>query len=56
MYKILENLIKKHFYSNREEAMAKVDICFAMGKITQDQYSSLVMLIDEEYPAEEAAE
>lgn len=50
MFNILKNLITKHFYGTREEAQAKVDTCFAMGKITQDQYSDLVMLVDEQYP------
>lgn len=50
MYKILTNLIKKRFYTTREEAIAKVDTVFAMGKITSDQYSDLMMLIDEYYP------
>lgn len=52
MFNILKNLIQKHFYSNKAEAIAKVDVCFAMGKLTQDQYSTLIMLIDEHYPEE----
>lgn len=52
MYNILTNLINKKFYADRETATAKVDACFAMEKITADQYASLTMLIDEKYPAE----
>lgn len=50
MYNILTNLINKKFYADRETAISKVDVCFAMGKITQDQYSTLILLIDENYP------
>ena len=53
MFNILKNLIQKHFYSNRTEAQAKVDMCFAMGKLTQEQYTDLTMLIEEAYPEDE---
>lgn len=49
MFNILKNLINKHFYTSKEEAQTKVDVCFAMGKLTQDQYSTLVILIEEQY-------
>ena len=52
MFNILKNLISKHFYADKEAAQAKVDMCFAMGKITQDQYADLTMLIEEQYPEE----
>lgn len=51
MFNILRNLINKRFYTTKEEAIAKVDTVFAMGRITQDEYSTLVMLIDEVYEA-----
>ena len=50
MYRILTNLINKHFYATKEQATAKVDITFAMGKITEEQYTDLTMLIEEMYP------
>lgn len=50
MYNILKNLINKKYYANREMAISKVDTCFAMNKLTEDQYSDLMMLIDEKYP------
>lgn len=52
MYRILTNLINKKFYANAEEAQAKVDTCFAMGKITQEQYADLTLLIEEKYAEE----
>lgn len=53
MYKTLEKLINKHFYADRETAIAKVDTVFAMSKITESQYADLTMLIDEIYGVEE---
>lgn len=53
MYKTLEKLINKHFYADRETAIAKVDTVFAMSKITESQYADLTMLIDEVYGVEE---
>lgn len=50
MYRILTNLINKKFYATKEQATAKVDITFAMGKITEEQYTDLTMLIEEMYP------
>lgn len=52
MYNILKNLINKRFYTTKAEAQAKVDMCFAMGKITQEQYTELTMLIEEKYAEE----
>lgn len=53
MFNILKNLINKKFYTTKEEAQAKVDMCFAMGKLTQDQYAELTMLIEEKYQDED---
>lgn len=49
MYNTLYKLINKRFYVDAETAQSKVDVCFAMGKITESQYSDLVMLINEKY-------
>ena len=51
MYNILTNLITKGFYADRTNAINKVDMCFGMAKITQEQYINLSLLIDEKYPA-----
>lgn len=56
MFKTLSNLIKKRFYSDREAAIDKIDVCFAMNKITEGQYADLTMLLDEYYPVEEVEE
>lgn len=50
MFNTLKKLITKHFYADRETAIAKCDTCFAMNKITEGEYADLMMLIDREYP------
>lgn len=49
MYNILTNLVNKKFYADRETAIAKIDVCFAMGKITTAQLSALMLLLVEKY-------
>lgn len=49
MYRILSNLITKHYYPDKETAQEKCDVCFAMGKITEEQYTDLTALVDEIY-------
>lgn len=56
MFKTLSNLIKKRFYSDREAAIDKIDVCFAMNKITEGQYTDLMILVNEYYPEENAEE
>lgn len=56
MFNTLKKLIEKHFYVDRETALAKADTVFAMNKITESQYVELTMLIDENYPNKEEAE
>ena len=52
MGNILKNLINKQFYADRETAINKVDTCYAMNKITSDQYAELMELIEANYPIE----
>lgn len=50
MYNILSNLINKKFYATPEIAQGKVDVVWGMNKVTDDQYSTLTMLVSEKYP------
>lgn len=50
MYKVLGNLIKKKFYENREDIEMKVDVFYAMSKLTEEEYADLTMQINEVYP------
>lgn len=56
MYSILKKLIKAKYYPSGAQARSKLDVCFAMNKITADQYEELTMLVNEIYgePAIEA--
>ena len=52
--KLMRNLITKKFYDNKEEAIAKIDVYFAMNRILEEEYAELALLADSVYePAEE---
>lgn len=50
---IMHNLISKKFYSEKSQATEKLDIYFAMNKITAEQYSELTLLAEEYYAEQE---
>lgn len=54
MYKIMTKLINKRFYKTREEAQQKCDVFFAVGRITDEQYTELCALIESVYGETEA--
>lgn len=56
MYNIMTKLINKRFYKTREEAQQKCDVFYAVGRITDEQYTELSSLIGEVYPTEEPNE
>lgn len=47
--KLMTNLIQKKFYTTKEEAIAKLDVYFAMSRISEEEYATLVLLADEIY-------
>ena len=52
--KLMTNLISKKFYDNKEEAIAKLDVYFAMNRISEEEYAELALLADSVYePSEE---
>ena len=52
--KLMKNLITKKFYDNKEEAIAKLDVYFAMNRISEEEYAELALLADSVYePVEE---
>ena len=52
--KLMTNLINKKFYDTKEEAIAKLDVYFAMNRISEEEYAELALLADSVYePAEE---
>lgn len=54
MYNIMTKLIDKRFYKTREEAQQKCDVFFAVGRITDEQYTELCALIESVYGETEA--
>ena len=52
--KLMTNLITKKFYDTKEEAIAKLDVYFAMNRISEEEYAELTLLADSVYePVEE---
>ena len=49
MYNILKNLITVKFYKTKEIAINKVNVCFGMDTITEENYTELTMLIEAQY-------
>ena len=47
--KLMENLIEKKFYKTKDEAVAKLDVYFAMSRISEEEYAKLVLLAEGAY-------
>ena len=48
LFKILQNLIKNKVYT-KEDIQNRVDVFMAYNRITEEQYTELMNLIDEVY-------
>ena len=46
---LMTNLINKKFYSTKDEAITKLDVYFAMNRISGEDYAELAMLAEEKY-------
>lgn len=53
---LLNNLIEKKFYENKEEIQNKLNVFYAMNKINDEEYTSLTLKVEEEYKVEEIVE
>ena len=58
---LLEKLIVKKYYANKENIENKLNVFYAMNKITDEEYSNLTLKVEEVYavveqPAEEVEE
>jgi len=53
---LLENLIVKKFYENKEEIQRKLDVFYAMSKIADEDYSNLTLEVEEVYFVAEVTE
>lgn len=47
--KLMTNLIEKKFYKTKDEAIAKLDVYFAMNRISEEEYATLTLLAEETY-------
>ena len=47
--KLLENLINKKFYKNKEEVNAKLAVFYAVNQITDEEYTTLTLKVEEVY-------
>ena len=48
--KMMTNLINKKFYDGKDEAIEKLDVYFAMNRISEEDGMDRVVLADEMYP------
>lgn len=55
---LLTKLIEKKFYENKEDIINKCNVFFAMSVISEEEYSNLILKIEEVYfvPVEEVIE
>lgn len=51
--KLMTNLIEKKFYDTKDEAIAKLDVYFAMNRISEEEYATLTLLAEEVYAPQE---
>ena len=53
MYNVMKKLIEKKFYTTKEEAQQKLDVFYAMNKLSDEEYVELTSLMEELYSEEE---
>ncbi len=46
---LMTNLINKKYYVTKDDAVAKLDVYFAMSRISDDEYAELVILAEAVY-------
>lgn len=55
MYKSMKTLITRKFYKTAEAAQKKLDVFFAVNRLTDDEYTELTALVETVYGADAAA-
>ena len=50
---LLEKLITKKYYVNKEDIENKLNVFYAMSKISDEEYSNLTLKVEEVYTVEE---
>lgn len=56
LVKLLENLIVKKFYEDKEEIQNKLNVFYAMNKISDEEFSDLTLKVEEVYFVAETEE
>lgn len=54
MYKSMKTLITRKFYKTAEAAQKKLDVFFAVNRLSDDEYTELTALVASVYGADEA--
>ena len=49
MYKSMKTLITRHFYKTGEAAQKKLDVFYAVNRLTDDEYTELTALVETVY-------
>lgn len=49
MYNSMRKLIERRFYKTAEAAQEKLDVFFAVNRLTPEQYAELTALVEEVY-------
>ena len=49
MYKSMKTLINRHFYKTAEDAQKKLDVFYAVNRLTDDEYTELTALVETVY-------
>lgn len=49
MYKSMKILITRHFYKTAEAAQKKLDVFYAVNRLTDDEYTELTALVETVY-------
>ncbi len=50
---LLKKLIEKKYYANKEDIENKLNVFYAMSKISDEDYSNLTLKVEEVYAVEE---
>lgn len=53
---LLEKLIVKKYYANKEDIENKLNVFYAMSKISDEEYSNLTLKVEEVYTVVEDTE
>lgn len=46
---LMTNLINKQFYATKDDAVSKLDVYYAMNRISEEDYAALVMMAGNVY-------